>query len=151
MVHAQSRACRPGTKDPPPPAVSPRHLYRLHASQVQGETPWVTASGLRGEADIAITLAKESPEDARPYTVRLYFCEIEDVRPGQRRFHVQLQDKRVLSDLDIVAAAGAPRRGMVRELRRIDAGERLTISLRTAQGSSLPPLLSGIELIADGW
>jgi hypothetical protein len=82
--------------------------------------------------------------------VRLYFCEVEDVKPGQRRFQVQVQDQTVLPDFDIVAAAGAPRHGVVREIRGVQAGQKLSVALRSANGSARPPLLSGVELIAEG-
>ena len=39
------------------------------------------------------------------WMVRLYFPEPEDLKPGQRAFDVALQDKAVLSDLDVVKEA----------------------------------------------
>lgn len=132
-------------------ASSPPRFYRLHASQVQGDAPaWVSASGLRGAADIEITLADKHVTGTRRYTVRLCFCEIEELSAGQRRFEVRLQDQPVLAEFDIVAAAGAARRGIVREFRSVSAGPKLTVSLRATRGSTHPPLLSGVELVAEG-
>jgi outer membrane protein assembly factor BamB len=137
--------------DARPPPGSRLRYFRLHSTQLQGDAPrWVAASGLRGEADIEITLADKPFADQRTYTVRLYFCEVEDVKPGQRRFQVQVQDQTVLPDFDIVAAAGAPRHGVVREIRGVQAGQKLSVALRSANGSARPPLLSGVELIAEG-
>jgi hypothetical protein len=84
----------------------------------------------------------------RSYTVRLVFAEPEELRPGQRVFSVRIQGKEVLKDFDIVQEAGACRRGAVREFRGVRAKDRVEIELTPA--TDKPPVISGVELIAEG-
>ena len=88
----------------------------------------------------------------RPYTVRLVFAEMEGRGPGERVFGVRLQDRTVEAKLDVAAAAGGPRRSLVREYRGILAGDTLTLELVPADTpTQAPPILSGIEIVAEGW
>jgi hypothetical protein len=73
-------------------STKPTRYFRLHESQIGShELAFVAASGLRGEVEIEIALASDRHKDPRQYTVRLVFCEIEAIEPGQRRFNVSLQ------------------------------------------------------------
>jgi len=76
---------------------------------------------------------------------------LEDAGPGERVFAVSLQGKRVIEALDVAEAAGGPRRGIVREFRGIVAPGTLAIGFEAAPGSRRPPLLCGVEIVADGW
>ena len=127
--------------------------YYRHSLWVKGGDgmPWVTASGIEGAERIAIGLVPEQYEgtdanDVLPYTVRLYFAEPEDMKPGARVFSVGLQGKEALRDLDVVKAAGGSMRGIVREFREIRASRTLELSLTARSGV---PILSGIELLHE--
>ncbi len=56
-----------------------------------------------------------SLEPGRPYTVRLHFAEFAWTQPGQRVFGVDINNQRVLTNFDIIAAAGGPLKAIVRE------------------------------------
>lgn len=83
----------------------------------------------------------------RSYTVRLVFSEPETLREGERVFAVKLQGKPVLASFDILKEAGGAHRGVVREFHGIKAAEALDIDFVPA--SSKPPLICGVELIAE--
>ena len=42
------------------------------------------------------------------YTVRLYFAEPDELKPGERVFDVLLGGRKVLENFDVAAAAGGP-------------------------------------------
>ncbi len=153
---------------------SARSEYFLrHASQVTGDGPaWVVGSGARDIQSITIVPFIDQPQAAPPsgsaaaaaaekvvtperpalvraYTVRLYFSEPDEVRPGERVFDVLLQGERVLAGFDIVREAGAPLRGVMREFRQVRVEGKLEILLNPSAGSRHLPVLSGVEMIAE--
>jgi hypothetical protein len=84
-----------------------------------------------------------------PYTVRLHFAEIFWSSSGQRVFNVAINGATVLSNFDIVAAAGAAFKAVVREFSvQADPGGRITIAY--SQGPADQPKSSGIEILAAG-
>jgi outer membrane protein assembly factor BamB len=83
------------------------------------------------------------------YTVRLYFAEPDDVEPGRRVFDVLLQGQPVLKNFDIVKAAGAARRGVVKEFKNVLLSPQLEVKLQPAPASVLAPVLCGVELILE--
>jgi len=85
----------------------------------------------------------------RQLRMRLHFAEPDDRKPGERVFDVVVQGKTVLKRFDIVKAAGAPRRAVVKEITGVVAGEKLTVELKPASGSTAPPLLCAIEIRAE--
>ena len=102
-----------------------------------------------GEQRPALLRKHQEPVAAsdRPYTVRLVFAEPEPLHEGERVFDVKLQGQTVLVRFDIVKEAGGSHRGVVREFRGIQASEAL--ALEFLQASSKPPLICGVELIAE--
>lgn len=88
-------------------------------------------------------------EQPQLYTVRLYFAEIEDQPAGRRIFEVSLQDNHVLKDFDIAKAADGPNRCIVKEFRSIPIKDDLKITLTPSADSDAPPLLNGIEILAE--
>ena len=88
----------------------------------------------------------------KPYTVRLHFAELENDRPGQRVFDVKVQDKVVLRDLDIFAAAGGKNRALTREFKRVMVADKLELALvskvRQVTESTVP-VISGMEIVAE--
>jgi len=85
----------------------------------------------------------------RPYTIRLYFIEPDNLERGQRRFDVSIQGRDVLKEFDILQHTKAPRRGMVREFKGIKLKDVLTVGLARSGSSRYPPVLCGLEVIAE--
>lgn len=84
---------------------------------------------------------------ALPHTVRLHFAEPGNLPPGARVFHVALQGRTVLENFDIAReAAGGT---LVREFQGIEIGAELRVQLSSAAGATAPPVLCGIEFIAE--
>jgi outer membrane protein assembly factor BamB len=123
--------------------------FRKHSARVEGLMNWVTASGVSGLESFTITLG---PGDSQPraYTVRLYFSEPEDLKPGARTFDISLQGKRVAENFDIIKEAGGSNRSVIREFKSIQAAAELRIRLHASEGSIRPPILCGVEVIAEG-
>lgn len=132
-----------------------RHSLRVHDGQIK----WVEASGAKGLRSIRIRFSsprdqvQEQPldEGGRPIpktgtcTVRLHFIEPDYKRPGERRFDVGLNGRTVLKDFDIVAEAGSPNIGIVREFTGIPVSDSLTITLTPVDMDS-ETLLCGIKI-----
>jgi len=165
--------------------------FRHHSSRVKGKHNWITASGVTGIREVSIRMflqpgrnpskvdafdkhigkiptwqeeqIKGAFERPRPYTVRLYFAEIEeyemdirhgrtsDRRIGRRLFNVSLQDRQVLEAFDIVKEAGGVNRPVVKEFKGINVKDDLKVTLTPATAGQASPLLCGIEIIAEGW
>lgn len=94
---------------------------------------------------------KPAPKTLSParYTVRLYFLEPDAVASGQRVFDVMLQGRPILTAFDVIAAAGAPCRGIMREFKGVVVAEKLDLRFQKSPSSPLGPVLSGVELILD--
>jgi hypothetical protein len=130
----------------------PKYYYN-HSLWIEGGDgmPWVTASGVEGAESISIGLIPEQYDradanDVLPYTVRLYFAELGDAKPGQRVFSVSLQGEEVLTDLDVVKSAEGRMRGIMKEFKGIKIGRTLELSFTAGSGA---PIISGIELMLD--
>lgn len=80
-----------------------------------------------------------------PYTVRLHFAEIYFTATGQRRFHVTINGTRVLTDFDIVAAAEAANKAVVRSFTTTANASGQVIILLSS-GSVNNPKANGIEV-----
>ena len=89
--------------------------------------------------------ARRDDRQTRRYDLRLHFAEPDPVRPGRRVFTVAVEGKPVLKDLDIVKAAGAAQRPLVRELKGVEVAGELNLSFTASKGA---PLLCGVEVIA---
>lgn len=120
--------------------------FRRHQSSATGDLPWVISSGVRGVESVAIKLL---PPEAtgRDYTVRLYFAEPDDLKPGDRVFDVTVQGRRLLYDFDIVKAAGRSRHGVVQEFRGVRVDHELRLTFRPSGSRSA--VLCGVEVVAE--
>jgi outer membrane protein assembly factor BamB len=124
--------------------------YRRFSGNFTGPLNWVGSSGLKGATEIAVPLGKVEGKKSRSFTVRMIFAEPDDVLVDARKFHVQIQGKRLLTNFDITREAGGPRRTIVREFQGIGAtGETLTVQTIPASGTILPPVLSGFEIVEE--
>ena len=104
-----------------------------------------------GAASLTLNLAPEEEQVARAlYTVRLHFVEPGAAGPGERPFAVTMQDRSVITRLDIADEAGAPRRALVREITGVPIADKLCIELMPAEAAQHPPVLCGIEVLREG-
>jgi hypothetical protein len=81
------------------------------------------------------------------YTVRLHFAEIFWTAAGQRRFNVAINGTQVLTDFDIVAAAGAADKAIVQQFTTTASSSGKIVVSYTV-GTADAPKSSGIEVIA---
>jgi PAS domain S-box-containing protein len=147
--------------------------FQRHSSRIQVEPDsepaptWVVASGLKGVSSVTITLAgkpnvaispNEGPIPKRPYNVRLYFAEPDEIMPGQRIFSVAMQGQTVLRNFDIVKEAGGPNRPVIKEFKNILVKKDLTMAFTPSNYanpntpmtySTNVPLICGIEIVTS--
>lgn len=109
-------------------------------------TPWVSSSAIGGIRSLEIPLTKEKKEPGMTYTVKLYFAELQDRKPGERVFRVEIQGREVLQNLDIRAEAGRADAEIVKTFTGINAENSIRIDLDPIIGNTI---LSGIELIQE--
>jgi outer membrane protein assembly factor BamB len=110
---------------------------------------WVAASGVRNIGGVTVTLSQSPSPQPRKYTVRLHFAEVEPVAPGQRVFQVRLQGADAGPEIDVVKEAG-PMTALVKEFQGVAVTDKLALSFEPRSGS-LPAVLCGIEVVAEGW
>jgi len=150
--------------------------FRRHNSQVKDEHNWITASGATGLKEVRIRMfiqPGKNPsavdafdkhigkiptwpeeqivgtfEQPRPYTVRLYFAETDDLGAGRRTFDVSLQGKTVLKDFDIAKEAGGTNRTIIKEFTAVAIKDDLRIAF-AGKSENHGPLLCGVEIIAE--
>jgi hypothetical protein len=90
------------------------------------------------------TIPNLTPNTA--YKVRLHFAECAFGKPGQRVFNVAINGTTVLSNFDVVAAAGGSGKAVIQEFTpTTDALGRLIISYQ--KGPADYPKSSGIEIV----
>ena len=112
--------------NPPPPGVytSVRALYQGSFSYV---FPGLIAGG--------------------DYTVRLHFADNFSSSPGDRVFNVVINEQPVLTDFDIIAAAGGPNIALARDfLVKGDSSGQITIAFSYVVDSAIP---AGIEILGE--
>ncbi|MBI5384921.1 MAG: PQQ-binding-like beta-propeller repeat protein [Verrucomicrobia bacterium] len=145
-------------KQPPPPPAAKKKTEEEEEDKDKEDESKTTAKATnappaKGATALTSTNKVEAPYKSKltdaPYTVRLYFAEPEDLRAGDRVFSVKLQDRAVLEEFDIVAAAGGSRRGLVKEFRGVIVKEQLAIALSRARNSKSGPILNGVEMILE--
>ncbi|MFC1479616.1 PQQ-binding-like beta-propeller repeat protein, partial [Planctomycetota bacterium] len=93
---------------------------------------------------IPLTGIRSSVVKKKNLTVRLYFIEVENVKPGERVFDVKLQGKTVLKDFDIGKEAGGPMKALVKEFKGVEVTKGLVVELIPKQGT---PVICGIEIV----
>jgi len=108
--------------------------------------PWVSASALGGFSSVEIPLTKEINPVDRNYTVKLYFAELENKKEGERVFNINIQDKKVLTNFDIVKEAGEINKEVIRSFPGVKASDILRIELHPVTGETI---LSGIEILME--
>jgi len=124
--------------------VSGGEYFRRHSMNIGGTGHrWVAASGVKGATSVTVGLG-----GGGSYNVRLYFCEPDEVEPGKRVFDVAVEGGSGVRGLDVVKAAGGRLRSLVKEMKGVQLSGSLKVRLTPQQGS-LPPVISGIEIVAS--
>jgi hypothetical protein len=118
-------------------------------------TATITTSGVIGPAPTAVyqterwgahTYTITGLAANSSHTIRLHFAEIYWTAANQRKFHVNINGTRVLTDLDIFAAAGGANRAHVRQFTATSNASG-QISIQFLRGAVNEPKISGIEVI----
>jgi beta-glucanase (GH16 family) len=78
------------------------------------------------------------------YKVRLHSAETYWTAVGQRRFNVRINGTQVLTNFDIIAAAGAANKAVINEFNAVATGGQITIQYVTVTDNARA---SGIEII----
>lgn len=134
----------PIVTEPETPKYFLNHSSRVAADDLK----WVMASGVEGLRKLTIKLTP-SAEQKQTYNVRLFFMEPKHSETGKRVFDVALQDKTVISGLDVAAEAGGVRHGIVKEIKEVEVSKDLVIELSpTSSSEDQNPVLCGIEIVA---
>ncbi|MCX6901566.1 MAG: PQQ-binding-like beta-propeller repeat protein [Verrucomicrobia bacterium] len=141
----ESIVITPQTQKAPPPSAQ-KDDEEDDKAAAKGKT---AAAPARPAEPAAAPAAAIPPLPPARYTVRLYFMEPDDIAPGQRVFDVLLQGQPVLKNFDIVRAAGAVNRGVVKEFKNVQLAPRLEVRLQKSAASTLGPALSGVELVLE--
>jgi hypothetical protein len=93
-----------------------------------------------GDCSYIIPVGKEGPR-----TVRLHFAEVR-FGPGERKFNVDLNGRRVLADFDIAAVAGKDR-ALVKDFEGINPDSNGNIVITFSRGSADEPKICGIQIL----
>jgi outer membrane protein assembly factor BamB len=135
-----------------PVSINPEKYERFihHSSKIQGDgLKWVTASGIKGISSVKITLAEKTEQNktVRPYTVRLYFSDPDDINNGQRVFDVSIQGQKVLTSFDIIKETGGRYNPIVKEFKGIKVSDDLIVEFTPSNSDkSYTPLICGMEI-----
>ena len=79
------------------------------------------------------------------FTVRLHFAEAK-LGPGERKFNVEINGRRVLTDFDIAAEAGKDK-ALVKDFPSIKPDAEGNIVIKFARGSADEPKVCGIQVL----
>ncbi len=123
--------------------------YSYNSESVQvgdATTPWLLTSGAQGMARCRLPLLSDE-DSPRTYTVKLYFAEFEDCRPGDSVLDVRLQGKQVARNVDVVADAGGSARGLVRQFKGVEVSKDLVVEI-DSRGETLARL-AAIEVVRE--
>ena len=80
-----------------------------------------------------------------PCTVRLHFAEVK-LEPGQRKFNVDINGRRVLTDYDIAAEAGKDK-AVVKDFPAVSPDASGNIVIAFTRGSADEPKICGIQVL----
>jgi len=125
--------------------------FRRHSTLLkEGNLKWVEASGAKGITSVSVKMVSGSVRnrEGKPYTVRLYFIEPDNIEPGRRLFDVALQGKTVLENFDIIKETQSPHIGLMKEFTQVNISDTLTVSLNAA-ADDFETIICGIEIIAE--
>lgn len=126
----------------------PKSPFRRHALEIDGDNglSWVAASGINGIRELILP---DVGGGEHAYRLILHFAEWDDVQPGDRVFDVIANTKLIAKAFDILEATGEKLSATTLTVDNLPIGNSLQLTLRPVEGSRLPPLLSGVELVRN--
>jgi hypothetical protein len=110
------------------------------------DAPWLDACGLEGHLKLVIRAPRELQDVAR-WRLTLFFCEV-DAPPTPRVFDVKLQGETVLRGVNVAEAAGGTRKAIAKPFT-VDKATTVSLELVRSVSSGPPPIISGLEIVAD--
>ncbi|MBX9623119.1 MAG: FG-GAP-like repeat-containing protein, partial [Gemmataceae bacterium] len=117
----------------------------IDTTHVVNPAPAAVYQSVRSSAGGEFTYTLPGLAAGRAYTVRLHFAEIGVGGVGQRKFHVDINGTRVLTDFDIAAAAGGVNTAYAQSFAATaDANGQIVVAFRN--GSLQTAIVSGIEV-----
>lgn len=119
------------------------HAIDMSGVAFASPAPQSVYRGERYGSSFTYTLPNLTP--GKSYTVRLHFAETYYTTTGKRKFNVAINGTRVLTNFDIVAAAGAGFKANIQTFHAV-AQSNGTISVQFAQGAADWPKVSGVEV-----
>ncbi|MFT5524893.1 MAG: outer membrane protein assembly factor BamB, partial [Pirellulaceae bacterium] len=118
-----------------------RHLSTINSA----ELPWVGASSLEGEAKIQLTNPLAISKS--PGKLQLVFADSSATQAKQRVFDIYVNGEIVAESLDINQRVGAAKTLVLEH--HLESSETIEITLKSSDGSKLPPTLSGISVTLE--
>jgi len=97
--------------------------------------------------EINYVFPMKQPKNDRGYLVRLHFAELTYEEAGKRKFNVDVNGERVLTDFDIFAVAGAKNRAVVKTLPNMHPDENGVINIILRKGLLDTPMINAIEIL----
>jgi beta-mannosidase len=82
----------------------------------------------------------------RAYTIRLHFAETTFNGVGRRKFNVDINGRRMLSDFDVFKEAGGRNKALVKEFRNILPNHDSNIQIKFLAGSADQPEINAVEI-----
>ncbi len=116
----------------------------IDTSQVVDAAP---ASVYQSERNGAFTYTIPNLTPGQSYAVRLHFAEFYWTKPGQRLFNVTINGVQVLTNFDIIAAAGGTEKAVVQQFPTV-ANANGQVVIQFSIGSADQPKISGIEIVS---
>jgi|SRR5579864_6122939 len=113
-------------------------------SSIKGTTDPALYQGERYSLSDTPALTYKIPVVAGSYSLNLYFAETYFSSKGQREFNVKVNGATVLTNFDIVAAAGAPLTANIQTFRVTSTG---TVTIEFDHGAANNPKIDAIELV----
>ena len=93
------------------------------------------------------TIPMKTLPPTQTYLARLHFAETKFDQAGQRKFQVEINGKRMLSDFDIFAEAGAKDKAVVKEFPGILPDANGNVVIRFLNGAADKAKVNGIEIL----
>jgi len=119
------------------------HTIDMSGVVFESPAPAVIYQGERYGSTITYTLPNLTP--AKSYTLRLHFAETYYTAAGGREFNVLINGKQVLTNFDIVAAAGAGFKANIQAFTATASSDG-TVVIEFTKGRADWPKISGIEV-----
>jgi glucan endo-1,3-alpha-glucosidase len=118
----------------------------IDVSGVNAPAPQAVYQTVRWAPSFYYSLVNLTP--GASYLVRLHFAELSFTGAGQRVFNVALNGTNVLSNFDVLAAAGAQNKAVIKEFP-ISASSTGVLTVAFSRGAVDNPEIAGIEIYSS--